>query len=82
MKKEKKISTTVKILISMMLFSMLTHLTKNESKREKVGKALISTMLLFVLFCLTLFMGWFGFFAGLLLIIFIHKEMNHETATW
>ena len=79
MKKEKKISTTVKILISMMLFSMLTHLTKNESKREKAGEVLILFLWLFILFCVSVFAGWFGFFLTILFTWLIYKT-SHKTA--
>lgn len=82
MKKETITKIIVKILVSIVTIFILTNSVLNETERKKTGKILISALLFLVLFCLTLFMGWFGFFAGLLLIWFIHKRMNHETATW
>ena len=81
MNKETITKIIVKILVSIAAIFILTHSTLNESKRKRAGKTIISLILFFLLLCLALFVGWFGFFAGLLLIWFIHKEMNHETAT-
>lgn len=84
MKKEKTTKMLVKILVSTMLVFMLAHLTKDESKREKIGKVIISLLLFFILVSLSLFMGLTGFFLGLLLIGFIckiTKESDHKIAT-
>lgn len=84
MKKEKTTKMLVKILVSTVLVFMLTHLTKDESKREKIGKVIISLLLFFILVSLSLFMGLTGFFLGLVLIWLIWsniEEPNDKTAT-
>ncbi len=82
MKKETMIKVFVKIITKIVTSITLVLISIKEGlSREEAGKILITAILLFIFFCLSFLISWVGFLFGLWLIWFIHKKMNHKTAT-